>query len=483
MSTLTHSDSFDENAEIHLNLDENEFSDIASLDKDGIREAAKQGFTRPTEKEGDLRPRATCSRTKLSYLVDSGAALSVFPIGALPPSADLKSDPTVALRAVNGTMIPTFGRRTFRLQFGKAHFTHTFTIAPISTGVLGWDFLSRFRLGWAWQGAKCKLVHGKKNIHLTMTPVTADIQSLQIATVSDDFKAYSAAAKVTESDPNDIPPSYQAILDQFPGIDTPDFRKKPAHGVTHVINTGDHPPCRAKVRHLLPGSPKEVLGKKTWLEMEKQGIIERIKRNEVTTWSTALHLAPKADGKIRACGDFRPLNAKTALDTHPLPNIRNFQDKLKGAKVFSTVDLKAAYYQVPISRESSFKTTTLTPWGNFRYLRMPMGIKNSGPSFQRMIESVLQGLEGLFIYLDDILIWGQNESEHQQRVKAMLQRLHENGLAISRDKCQFSKPAIQFLGYLVDQNGIVPLPRKVETITAFPPPQKTQITSWIFGGN
>ena len=83
-----------------------------------------------------------------------------------------------------------------------------------------------------------------------------------------------------------------------------------------------------------------------------------------------MHLAPKADGEIRACGDFRPLNSKTVLDTQPLPNIMTFQDQLKGAKVFSTIDLKSAYYQIELDRPSSFKTVTLTPWEPYRYLRL-----------------------------------------------------------------------------------------------------------------
>merc|ERR1711978_333822 len=103
-----------------------------------------------------------------------------------------------------------------------------------------------------------------------------------------------------------------------------------------------------------------------------------------------------------------------------------------------------------------------------------MGLKNSGPTFQRMLEAVLQGLEGLFIYLDDVLVWAKDERQHQKRVDALLKRLHENGLAIARDKCQFSKSALTFLGYTVSAQGIVPLQRKVETITAFPPPQKAK---------
>ena len=159
-----------------MNLDDFEFSEISSLQKEGIKEEV---MNCASEKKLDFRPRAFCSRTKRSYLVDSGAALSVFPKSALPHHVDL--DPAVSLRAVNGTVIPTFGRRTFRLQFGKTHFTHTFTIAPIDSGVLGWDFLSKFRLNWRWQGQKCKLYHNNRPIHLDLAPTKSDMLSLQVA--------------------------------------------------------------------------------------------------------------------------------------------------------------------------------------------------------------------------------------------------------------------------------------------------------------
>ena len=158
------------------------------------------------------------------------------------------------------------------------------------------------------------------------------------------------------------------------------------------------------MRKLLPGSPKEVLGKKKWLEMEQLGIVTKVRPQEPIIWSSALHLVPKNGNDIRAVGDFRPLNSKTQQDCHPLPNLRSFQDRLRGAKVFSKLDLKAGYYQVPLDHASSLKTTTLTNWGPYRYLRMPMGLMNSGATFQRMMENVLQGLDGVFIYLDDLLV-------------------------------------------------------------------------------
>ena len=123
--------------------------------------------------------------------------------------------------------------------------------------------------------------------------------------------------------------AYESILAEFPGIDKPDFRVKPAHGVVHHISTGDHPPCRSKPRKLLLGSPKEVKGHRKWMEMEAQGIVTRVKAHEPIIWSSALHLVLKDGDDIQAVGDFRQLNAKTEKDCHPLPNLRSFQDRLK----------------------------------------------------------------------------------------------------------------------------------------------------------
>ena len=118
-------------------------------------------------------------------------------------------------------------------------------------------------------------------------------------------------------------------------------------------------------------------------------------RNDPTVWTSALHLAPKKDGDVRACGDFRPLNNKTILDTYPLPNIKTFADKLCGATIFTILDLKSAYYQIPLSLESSYKTAVVTPWGTWRFKRLAMGLKNFGQSFQKMLGSIMTDQGGL----------------------------------------------------------------------------------------
>ena len=162
----------------------------------------------------------------MSFLVDSGAAVSIIPLSRVKdvtPSEDVK------LRAVNGSTIQTYGKRTFRLQFGRAHFTHTFVVADLP-GVLGFDWMSQHGIHLTWTGdGKCKLGTGRKTIPVTMGRPSNELLGLQLAEV--DFKSYSAAHKVTEGGADgDIPPVYEKLLAKYPGIDKPDFRKTPAHG-------------------------------------------------------------------------------------------------------------------------------------------------------------------------------------------------------------------------------------------------------------
>ena len=160
----------------------------------------------------------------MSFLVDSGAAVSVVPRSRVK---DVTVSQDVKLKAVNGSDIQTYGKRTFRLQLGRAHFTHNFVVADLP-GVLGWDWMSQHGIHLTWKSdGKCKLSAGRKTIPVTMGRPSNELLGLQLAEV--DFKTYSAAHKVTEKGENDIPPVYQKLLAKYPNIDKPDFRKTPAH--------------------------------------------------------------------------------------------------------------------------------------------------------------------------------------------------------------------------------------------------------------
>ena len=135
------------------------------------------------------------------------------------------------------------------------------------------------------------------------------------------------------------------------------------HGIVHRIETGNNPPCQAKCRPIMPGSPKALQAEQDWKELARLGIIVPVDPNKINAWTSALHLAAKPDGTYRICGDFRALNDRTVLDGFPLPNIRHFMGKIKGSSIFSKVDLVKAFHQIPLDPESQEKTTIVSPWG------------------------------------------------------------------------------------------------------------------------
>ena len=110
------------------------------------------------------------------------------------------------------------------------------------------------------------------------------------------------------------------------------------------------------------------------------------------------------------------MNGKAEEDSYPLPNLRHFSHNLKDATIFSKVDLVKAFHQIPIAEADQMKTCVKTPWGVFYFKRLAMGLSSSAQSFQRLLDHVMEGLEGVFVYLDDILISSVDEEEHHQHL-------------------------------------------------------------------
>ena len=413
------------------------------------------------EVEMDIRPKLYCTRAKRWILIDSGASKSLWPNSDYP---DAKIDPSTSLKAVNNSIIPTYGVKNIIVKSGNYQFTHSFTLAPVSEVILGWDYLTSARLDLGWSGNKCCLKKGsevKAWLQLSKAPVSI----LNLAPI-----ATSAPAPNEHSH---IPSAYFNLIKKYPNLTKLHFKKKvPSHNVIHHIDTGNHSPCHAKVRKIMKGTPKYELGKKATLELEELGVIERIKPGDPVLWTTALHLQPKTDGTLRACGDFRPLNDCTALDGYPLPSLKHFTEAIAGSTIFSKLDLLKAFHLVPLDEQSSQKTTIVSSFGTFRFRRLAMGLKNACQSFQKLVEYVLAGIENVFIYIDDLLIYSKNEEEHKKTLEEVMKKLSDNDLTVSLAKCVFGAPSVDFLGYRVDAEGIIPLPKKTSAIANFPRPQK-----------
>ena len=219
-------------------------------------------------------------------------------------------------------------------------------------------------------------------------------------------------------------------------------------------------------RHVpLPLRPKvaEELEK-----MENAGIISKV--TEPTPWCAGMVVVPKKSGKLRICVDLKPLNQSVLREVHPLPKVDETLAQLAGAKVFSKLDANSGFWQIPLSQPSRHLTTFITPMGRYCFNKLPFGISSAPEHFQRRMSELLTGLQGVLCHMDDVLVFGRDDAEHNQRLEAVLRRVEEAGATLNLSKCEFNRSTLTFLGNVIDANGIRADPSKTEAIREMQPP-------------
>jgi len=234
-----------------------------------------------------------------------------------------------------------------------------------------------------------------------------------------------------------------------------------ATAVSHSIEVGDARPVRQRLRRQAPAHQAAIDDHTA--SMLRQDIIEPAQ----SPWAANLVMVQKKQtGEYRCCVDFRGLNAVTLKDAYCLPRIDTCLDALTGATLFSTFDLRNSYFQIELNERGRDKTAFVCRNGQFRYKRMPMGLCNSGATFQRLMDVVLSGLEhGMCLaYLDDITVCSRTMEEHFDRLQITLKRLCQAGLKIKPSKTFLIQRSVGFLGHLVSAEGVSAHPDKVTHI-------------------
>ena len=234
--------------------------------------------------------------------------------------------------------------------------------------------------------------------------------------------------------------------------------------IEHDVDVGDSAPIKQHPYRVSP-MKKELLDKEVQYMLQND-IIEESQSN----WSSPCILVPKHDGGFRFCTDFRKVNDKTKSDSFPIPRIADCIDQIGNAKFVSTFDMLKGYWQVPLTQRAREISAFVTPSGLYQYKVMPFGMKNAPATFQRMVNKLVRDIDGCEGYIDDVVIFSDNWSDHIRQIERFFQIMREAKLTINLMKSEFGKATVKYLGHIVGQGQVRPLDAKIQTIAKFPIP-------------
>ena len=232
-----------------------------------------------------------------------------------------------------------------------------------------------------------------------------------------------------------------------------------------MLKEGVSPTCLYAPRNV----PHPILPKveEELQNMVRNGVISPVR--QPTEWCSGMVVVPKSDGRVRICVDLTNLNKAVLREVHPMKSVDESLASLSSSKVYTKLDANSGFWQILLDESSKLLTTFVTPMGRFCFNRLPFGISSAPEIFQRMMSSLLEGLDGCICHMDDVLVHGRTTAEHDERVRRVLDRLKTAGLTLN-NKCEFGKSQLKFLGHIISGEGVGADPAKVKAIREFPQP-------------
>jgi hypothetical protein len=362
------------------------------------------------------------------------------------------------LKGANGQPLDVKGKLQLQFRLEGREFSFIFFVIenlPYSM-IIGLDFMSTHRIILDCQKRQIIFKDDQNDI----TPISflkPEGNSSRKLESTEDNNSYLSATSIDSENAID------KILNQFPDII--DFSPGTAKikPVQFFINDNISPIRQSPWRRS-PAERETITNEIT--DMLRMGVI----RPSNSPWASPVSLVKKKDGTNRFCIDFRKVNNIVVQDAFPLPRIPDLIDALHGAKVFSTLDLAKGYWQIPLDEKSKPITAFATHEGLYEFNVLPFGINTAAAIFQRTMSAILKDLPFARVYIDDIVIFSEDEGTHYRHILEVFSRLQQMGLRINKKKCHFFCKEILYLGTRINAEGIKPDSEKIQPILDFPTP-------------
>lgn len=233
-----------------------------------------------------------------------------------------------------------------------------------------------------------------------------------------------------------------------------------------------------KYKKRIPESLHKRL-KITLKEMQEQGIITSV--DYPTDWVNNLEIVEKPNGSLRICLDPIPLNKCIRREHFLIPTVEEIISRLSNKSFFTVLDLKQGFWQLSLDKKSSELTTFMTPFGRYRWNRVPFGISSAPEMFMKKMVAIFGNISNVEVYFDDIFITGSTKKEHDETLEMVLSKARENGIKFNKEKVQLCKKRVKFMGQIIQENRVEPDPKYIEAIKNISQPQNKKDILRILG--